>query len=71
MGDRRKEGRSLRELARLQAARVDLAGALELGRQAVSVLESTESAWGLAQARELLDELTRAAAQGTPGGKTA
>ncbi len=59
-GDRRKEGGSLLNLAKLHAARGEHETALDLGRQAARVLESTEDHWTLARAREFVHEQTQA-----------
>jgi len=50
-GDRRKEGGAVLNLARLAAARGEQEAALDLGRQAVAMLEQTEDRWLLGQAR--------------------
>jgi len=57
--DRRKEGGSLLNLARLRELQGDIPAALELARQAVSALEHTEDAWSIRQAREFTDHLSR------------
>ena len=57
--DRRKEGSSLLNLARLRAAQGELASALDLGRQAVDILDNTEDGWSLHQARDFVSDISR------------
>jgi len=59
--DRRKEGGTLLNLARLRAAQGDLASSLDLGRQALGILEDTEDAWSINQARDLVSGRSRQA----------
>ena len=57
-GDRRKQGATLLNLAKLELRRGETAAAaLELGTQAVAIFEQTEDSWLLERAREVLDDL--------------
>jgi tetratricopeptide (TPR) repeat protein len=55
--DRRKEGGSLLNLARLRALQGNPHSARELAREAVGLLEQTEDAWLLRNARQFVDEI--------------
>ena len=55
-GDRRKEGGAVLNLARLAAARDEQAAAVDLGRQAVAMLEETEDQWLLGKARAFVTD---------------
>ncbi len=59
--DRRKEGGALLNLARLDAARGNPASALDIGRQAVALLEESQDNWLFNRARDFVSELTRQA----------
>jgi len=56
LGDRAAEGETLLKMAALREAQGDLAAALDLARQAVDLLETTENVAALAEARRLLAE---------------
>jgi tetratricopeptide (TPR) repeat protein len=54
VGDRPHEGWVLQNFAQLHEAQGDIAGALELGRQGIAVLERTQDTRRLAEVRELV-----------------
>ena len=56
-GDHVYEGKILENLALLREAQGEIAGALEFGRQAVAVLETTEDKAALEEARQLVAKL--------------
>ena len=59
--DRRNEGATMLNLARLDVAEGNPASALDRGRQAVTMLEESQDEWLLSRAREFVLELTQQA----------
>lgn len=59
LGDRHGAGQILGNLALLRAAQGDIAGAMEFGRQAIAVLETTEDKAALEKARQIVAELEK------------